>query len=260
MARLEVIRNAGEIRSLQELLDRIRRARDESPTGAVWLRGISNECHRLIPSVGRQNHFAGRTMNFDAALEQRMLHRFRRHAFEFFGRMLTEWGALFVARHHGLPVRLLDWTADPMAALYFACEFSSAEGLPNSKIWFLIPNGNLAQHLDAFAESPSPLDVKGIKLVYPMAVAARINAQSGLFTIQADPWTPLGEIDVSAYDEIDVDVTRLTEFGVPAPCRAQLLKELNDLQVTRRTLFPDLDGLSAGMINAEILRGPKELG
>ena len=50
MARLEVIRNAGEIRSLPELLDRIRRARGESPTGAIWLRGISNECHRLIPS------------------------------------------------------------------------------------------------------------------------------------------------------------------------------------------------------------------
>jgi FRG domain len=256
MAMLEVIRNAGEIRNLQQLLDHVGRARNESPTGAVWLRGISDERHQLIPSAGRQHQFAGRKVGFDKALERRMLHRFRRHAFEFFGRVLTEWEALFVARHHGLPVRLLDWTANPMAALFFACEFMSEERLPNSKIWFLIPKPDLASFLDVFADGRNPLDVKGIKLVYPMGVAARINAQSGLFTIQADIQKPLDEINVSSYNDKEVDIRRLAEFSVPAQCRASILKELNDLQITRRTLFPDLDGLSAGMMSAEILRGP----
>jgi len=255
MPKLEVLRNAGVIKSLPNLLTRIRRARRSSPTSAVWLRGVPDEKHDLVPSIGRRHTFAGRTRQFDRDVERQMLHQFRRYAFEFFGRALTDWEALLVARHHGLPVRLLDWTSDPLAAMYFACEFNTANQPPNGKIWLLIPNTNLAHHLDVFGDTPGPLDVKGIKLVYPMVVAARINAQSGLFTIQEDPWTPLDHFEKTEYDDAHLDVLRLVELIVPSADRTQRLKELNDLGVNRRTLFPDLDGLSAGMITSHILRG-----
>lgn len=257
MATLKVTRKAGEIENLSQLRCRVDQARNESPTGAVWLRGMSKECYLLVPSVGREHRFAGKTKTIDLVLERELLHRFRRHAFEYFGRKLTEWEALIVARHHGLPVRLLDWTADLLAALYFACEFKSHKEVSNSIIWLLIPNQNVNQRIDVFEQCSSPFDVKGIRLVYPMAVAARINAQSGLFTIQSEPSKALDKIDVSIYGDRDIDVRKVIEFTVPAQCRAHILKDLNDLQVTRRTLFPDLDGLSAGMMSAEILRGPK---
>lgn len=260
MATMRIIHDTRKITCVRELLDRLREARDDSPTGAVWLRGLSDETHRLVPSIGREHSFAGRTKTFDAKLERRLLHQFRRRTFEFFGRTLTEWEALLLARHHGLPVRLLDWSSDPLAALYFACEFKSAKQFkednpPNAKVWFLVPVRNVAQYRDVFTEEPPPLKVKGIKLVYPTAVAARINAQSSLFTIQADPWKALEEIDVSRCHTRDVDIARLTEFLIPAEKRGPILKELNDLQITRRTLFPDLDGLAAGLVSAEILRG-----
>ncbi len=92
-------------------------------------------------------------------------------------------------------------------------------------------------------------------MVYPMVVASRIKAQEGLFTIQEDPWRPLEEYHGTEYDEADLDVIRLVEFTVPAADRAERLKELNDLAVTRRTLFPDLDGLSAGLVTSYILWG-----
>lgn len=168
---------------------------------------------------------------------------------------MTEWETLFVGRHHGLPVRLLDWTSDPLAALYFACEFKDQNQPPNAKIWLLIPNQNSAQHLDVFSQNPNPFHVKGVKLLYPMAVAARIKAQRGLFTIQENPWKSLEELGETDYSETDLDVLRLIEFVVPGADRPQRLKELNDIGITRQTLFPDLDGLSSGIVNSEILRG-----
>ena len=255
MAALEVIRDAGDIDIVSTLLDYIRRARKNSPTGALWLRGLSMVDYRLLPSIGRKQEFAGREQTFDSALERRLLHRFRRHSYTHYQRPLTEWEALFVARHHGLPVRLLDWTADPLAALFFACEYIS--GTPtDARIWFLIPRGTVPDSwVDIFDVNTSPFKIRGVRLVYPMAVSPRLDAQTGLFTIQADAWKPLDDIDVSGLEAKDVDIQTLMEFTIRSARRGALLKELNDLQVTRRTLFPDLDGLSRGLVTAEVMRG-----
>jgi hypothetical protein len=255
MADFNIIHRNDEISTIPALLDCVRTARNDSPTGAVWLRGLPDANYRLLPSIGRVHRFAGRQMKFNEGIEQRFLHRFRRHSFSFFGRALNEWEALFVARHHGLPVRLLDWSSNPLAALFFACEYSSAELPSDAKIWFLIPRKHIpVDYIDVFDFALRPFDVQGIRLIYPMEVAPRLNAQSGLFTIQQDAWTPLDEIDVSGLQDSDVDVLTLIEYSIPAQCRGELLKGLNDLQVSRRTLFPDLDGLSSGLISAEVLR------
>jgi hypothetical protein len=39
---------------------------------------------------------------------------------------------LFLARHYGLPTRFFDWTANPLAALWFAC---SDHEIKDGKIW-----------------------------------------------------------------------------------------------------------------------------
>jgi hypothetical protein len=129
----------------------------------------------------------------------------------------------------------------------------------------LIPNAlkpdGLGGRLDVFSDPQDPataihdpLTVIGVRLVYPMVVAPRINAQSGFFTIQHDPWKSLDELEDVEYDEDDLDIIRLTSYTVPGEQREHLLQELQEQGISRRNLFPDLDGLSAGLLNSQILR------
>jgi hypothetical protein len=89
MPRLEVIRNAGPIEGVANLLTKVRDLRGQSPTGAVWLRGLENETYSLLPSIGRLQKFAGKKTTFNSNIEWQLLHRFRRYAYEFIGRELT---------------------------------------------------------------------------------------------------------------------------------------------------------------------------
>ncbi|MFA5906230.1 MAG: FRG domain-containing protein [Desulfobacula sp.] len=174
MADFNIIRGNVEISNISTLLGAVDKARKISPTGAVWLRGLSHASYGLLPSIGRFHEFAGKKMKFDKGMEQRFLHQFRRYSFAFYGRTLNEWEALFVARHHGLPVRLLDWSANPLSALFFACEYWSTKRPPDAKIWLLVPNKHISvSYINVFDIARGPFDVQGIKLIYPMEVAPK---------------------------------------------------------------------------------------
>lgn len=255
MAKIQV-REEKAIMGVPNLMTTVREIASQSPTGQVWFRGVKDvTTHKLVPSIGREHWFAGRQITFDRDGEERLLRRFRRFARQYEGRVLDEWETLFLARHHGLPVRLMDWTANPLVALYMACEHHKNSGdsdLPNGCIWVLVPRENPAGPLEALDANDNPLDVCGVRLIDPMIVSPRMNVQGGIFTIQRDPWTSL-----DAYDEVpddELDVAELIGYQVLGCHKAPRLKELNDLGINRRTLFPDYDGLAAGLVAEELLR------
>jgi hypothetical protein len=129
MAELHVDRRENAIMGVPNLMTECRKVANESPAGQVWFRGIQDVTkHRLVPSIGRQHWFGGRSVTFDAEAERDLFCRFRRFARQFEGRTLDEWEAMFLARHHGLPVRLMDWTANPLVAFYLACEHENQTG------------------------------------------------------------------------------------------------------------------------------------
>ena len=80
-----------------------------------WYRGQANWTWALGPKVFRRKTFR--------EAETALIDAFRSEAaLAIGGYPADKWGWISFAQHHGLPTRLLDWTDNPLIALYFACE------------------------------------------------------------------------------------------------------------------------------------------
>ncbi|MHC1767646.1 MAG: FRG domain-containing protein [Verrucomicrobiia bacterium] len=208
----------------------------------------------LLPSIGHTFSYAGHSVTFTPRQERALLYRFRRHAYKHYNRVLTEWEALFLARHHELPVRLLDWSTNPVVALYFASTYERDDRALDGAVWAIKRRDHGLSELDVFDDNISPLAVKGIKIVWPFYPTPRLTEQSGVFTLHNDPWTNLDALAGREYPEDELDIERLKRWIVPRERKQGIVQELERLAVNTRSLFPDLDGLARGLWQSEVLR------
>ncbi|GEM_PF-579269 len=236
--------------------------------GGFYFRGQDNLGDDLLPSIAWPNHYehAGKVIKqFTREQERDLLHRFRRRSYFHDGRILSDWEALFLARHHGLPTRLLDWTSNPLIALYWAClrKFDK-----DGAVWAF--KRRLEEHNDLnvfcgkvikdyeFA-GRCKFPIKGVKVIYPFHISGRITSQAGIFTIQEDPWKPLQEYAPTNYRHKDFDILCIRRWRVPRDSKMDILEELNNYYgIDHQTLHPDLDGLSKGIWQIEVMRQGKE--
>jgi hypothetical protein len=261
----------GAIESLEDFLGEISRFGGRGPA-QTYFRGQGEPVKQLMPSIGRRHDYAGKSVTFTGKEERSLLKRFRRYAYEYFKRVPTEWETLFLARHHGLPTRLLDWTSNPLVALYFAASHENDEFARSAResrerklevdgtVWAIATREDGREDLDVFAEKPSPLEVRGIRVVHPVNPSPRVTAQSGVFTLHGDPWADLVKCAGQKYADEDLDLARLKRWTVPSRSKAGIILDLERVAINSRTLFPDLDGLARGLWQTEVLRKARSSG
>ena len=157
-----------------------------------------------------------------------------------------DWACLALAQNYGLATRLLDWTRNPLVALFFAsCADSDIDGAVYAYDGFsgLITNQSFEVIRNVMEYDPAPFD-------------PRILAQQTTFTFHPSPTTaltPASDFKTSnpRHDQFG---TNLIEFLVPAgTAKRYILKDLAALGISRSSLFPDLEGLSWELNNAHAI-------
>lgn len=196
----------------------------KEPDMTTIFRGVrDSKKHTLIPSLGR-GEFAEGGDDSITRNERKMFKWFREAALPYLSfTPRNDWEWLAIAQHHGMPTRLLDWTYNPLVALYFAVE-KEHEG--DSAIYVY----SRTETVDV-EEIVSPFEVTEVIRYRPPHISSRIVAQSGLFTVHNEP--------DKSYEPDDIE-----KLIVKGEERLNIKKQLYKYGISQKTLFPGLDGLA----------------
>jgi len=109
--------NMTQITTIKELFDFLTECSDD-PHNVIF-RGVRKKSYALIPSIGRVRTEKGNS--YTPKREELLLKLFKQKAYPFIKDHVTcKLELLSIAQHHGIPTRLLDWTRNPLVAVYFA--------------------------------------------------------------------------------------------------------------------------------------------
>lgn len=221
-------------------------------TKDAYFRGQSRDWP-LLPKIARRS-----ASLFNISDEMEMFDQFKREARFFLEKIPNnDWDWLAIAQHHGLATRLLDWTTNPLLAIWFALrgvtesiiekfnENEEGEAKCNDSmklcpsVWVFEPRKNDIIHDVAKGEKPFSGDKT--KIFVPRHVIPRIRAQSGAFTVhkyieEENRFIPL--------EKIKMQRSRITKIEISMRKIFQMKTELDRCGIHAAIAFPDLDGLS----------------
>ncbi len=138
----------------------------------------------------------------------------------------------FLARHHGLPTAIMDWTESPYIAAYFAMAdvIHEKEQAPKDvTVWAL--DLSTKDHLD---DSKAMIFSELVEVILPRSMAVdneRAFEQQSVFLRITDD-EPKLETELGIY---------LRRFDIPASERLDALQQLDQMGINHRRLFRSLD-------------------
>ncbi len=251
-----------------------------SPIDTRFLfRGISNREYSLLPSVYRTHQTPFEDRNIENSLylafanESAIIKEFRNEARRYivganFDKFIN-WAEY--AQHFGVPTRFLDWSSNPLVALYFACNSSETN---DGVVWCLhkmnylrfssehdvdgrLNNLNGIQLFNLYEEMLDNKKDLPCPIIYiPNYIDSRMSMQSSYFMLWGNDQRPLDQIigeeyyiqykpssdGVRSYG-IEQGTKIFMKLMIPSDRKQPLLRNLDMLGINKKTLFPGLDGL-----------------
>lgn len=258
--------------------------------GGFIFRGMSNSSWPLLPGIYREHQEdeitatvsdASSSRKIYQAKEYAILSHFKKEASGLLPHipMKDDFTWLQYAQHYGVPTRLLDFTANPLVAMYFCCRSESED---NGVIWIINTvsfeywsnNELICNHLAAdytrekiinsimleirgefdYGElDGEPRDKKIRPLMFiPPYIDQRMSAQSSRFLLWGEDQSALEDM-IKPDNEMQLDTGMNVDFIndehflgkmiVPAECKKGIMKELDLLNINEKSIFPGLDGI-----------------
>jgi len=232
---------------------------------SLWFRGCGDSAHELKPTLYRQK-FRKDIESF-IELEAELLLRFQQRSIPFRTREFVDnWEWLFFMQHFGIPTRLLDWTENPLTALFFAvtsCRHhlqsnGEAAFVNPASVWVLNPEqwnkqsvnlksfpGKILSTNDSNLAAYKPVSDCSLMREYPLAIygshnSQRIVAQRGVFVVFGKSTTPMEDtFDAGNFPKHSLSKITFSKSALP-----KLLESLRGNGITDSVVYPDLDGLA----------------
>jgi len=224
------------IRSVADLLGRIH---TECPEAEMFRGQL--EDWPLLPSIGRYPSVVRGYDNW-RVFHDHVISRFARLARPYFNEPPTSDADWWVhAQHYGCPTRLLDWTTNPLKALFFTLNEPAHDSRPGV-FWALT--------FDSWRED-LPMgrgywDNEAVPFLPPQ-LNPRLLAQEGCFLSYPLPENTMALQPVDKLLSKTSGDLSLSKFVIPATAKSRLRRELTRLGGKFRLLFPDADGVARGI-------------
>jgi hypothetical protein len=234
-----------------------------NPADPYWFRGEGDSTNDLLHSLYR--HPTKKKKGELLDIERSLIHRFKERSVPYLTANLNSvWEYVFLMQHYGVPTRLLDWTENPMIALFFALtsaqrDQTTGKYLKDAAVWAFSPrlwNATVFAHVsydrgplsvsDRLLKPYAPLSEDGEEppalpaAIFGIHNSPRIVAQRGVFTIFGSNISPVQDI----FMKENYNDNALVKYLIPPNEITVLLQKLLSTGYTEGMIFPGLDGLA----------------
>lgn len=177
---------------------------------------------------------------------------------------ILEW--LSLMQHHGAPTRMLDFTYSAYVAAYFAIETA----VEDSAIWAVNAPWALQASVEEFVASGKGVEAKKlqapttevheraslalffsgnpVRIVTPLSpfrLNERLRTQKGTFLVPGDPSSGfMANLTSTGGSESAENVVKIV---IPIALRREMLAGLDRMNISRRSLFPGIDGYAQSL-------------